>query len=286
MKITVEGISKRFGQLWALKDINLEFGDNKIYGLLGRNGAGKTTLLDLMAGRIYPNDGAIKFDGMNTDDGVTGELFYMSAATLYPEGMRVRGAMEFANALYPGYDAAYAKELCERFKLSTRAKIKGLSTGYKTICKCVIALASNAPFVVYDEPALGLDANHRMLLYQCMIENYAQHPKTIIISTHLREEAAHLIEEAVILDNGAVIYHAPVETLLSTACVISGPAEAVDGFCSGYDVYGEETLGGFKAKYLAQKPSGQAPDDVKIGRPELQKLFVQMTGSSDWRNRL
>ena len=85
------------------------------------------------------------------------------------------------------------------FGLNTKKKVRTLSTGYKSIFKLVLALSVNVPYLFLDEPVLGLDANHREMFYRILLEKYIEEPFTIVISTHLIEEVASVIEHVVIL---------------------------------------------------------------------------------------
>lgn len=214
MAIELQHVTKRYGALTALTDASVSFGDNKIYGLLGNNGAGKSTMLNLITGRIFPDEGAILVDGKpaNRDDSL-GKIFLMGETNLFPDEMRVHQAIRWSGEFYPGFDRAYAEQLAQRFGLPLKKKIKSLSTGYASICRIVLALSSRAPYLLLDEPVLGLDAQHREMFYRLLIEHYAAQPCTIVISTHLIAEVANLIEHTVILRAGTVIVDQPREAL-------------------------------------------------------------------------
>ena len=96
----------------------------------------------------------------------------------------------------------YAQTISKEFGLDPRRKVKELSTGYSSILKCVVSLSVNTKYVIFDEPVLGLDANHRELFYTLLLKKYAETPFTAIISTHLIDEVANLIEDVIIIDNG------------------------------------------------------------------------------------
>ena len=83
--------------------------------------------------------------------------------------------------------------------------VRTLSTGYKSIFKLVLALSVNVPYLFLDEPVLGLDANHREMFYRILLEKYIEEPFTIVISTHLIEEVASVIEHVVILKDGKIV---------------------------------------------------------------------------------
>ena len=288
MGIEIRNVTKRFGGVTALDNLNITFEEAHIYGLLGRNGAGKSTLLNLIAGRLFPTRGEILLDGepVLENDRALGKIYCMSEANYFLEGMRVREVFERTAELYPDFDLSYALELSEKFELDLKAKNNRLSTGYATVLKLIAALASGAPVLLLDEPVLGLDAGNRELFYRELVENYAEHPRLIVFSTHLIEEAAKLIDRAVILKTGKLILNEDVETLLENACSVSGPAEAVDRFAAGRGVLGSELLGGLKTVNLRGRPdAGELPPELTAGKMELQKLFIELTGRSGGEGR-
>jgi ABC-2 type transport system ATP-binding protein len=282
--IEINGVSKNYGNTRALDNVTITLEPNKIYGLLGRNGAGKTTLLNLITNRIFPTQGDIKIDGETVfeNDRVLGNIYYMTEKSLYPEGERIKNIFKWTKEFYPLFDIEYAKGLAERFGLNINKKAKDLSTGYSTIFKAIIALASNAGVVIFDEPVLGLDANHRDMFYKELIANYNNSPKTIIISTHLIEEVAEVLEEAIIIKEGKLIVKQSVEELLSNAYVVSGEASKVDKYIEGKKHIGIETMGKFKAVTILEnvRDKDQALANMlglEFTKAELQRLFVSLT---------
>jgi ABC-2 type transport system ATP-binding protein len=278
--LEIKNISKVFKSTTALDNVSLTLEANKIYGLLGRNGAGKTTLLNLITNRIFPTSGEILLDGENVveNDKALSKIYFMTETNFYPEGMTVKNAFKWTKEFYPEFDAGYAGSLCEKFALKSDKKIKDLSTGYQSIFKIVISLSCNAPVVLLDEPVLGLDANHRELFYKELLQAYNESPRTIVISTHLIEEAADIIEDVVVIKNGKLIMQDSVENVLSKGYSVSGTAAAVDSFIQGKNVLGIDTLGGLKTAYVLEKAdSSNIPAGLEISRLDLQKLFIQMT---------
>lgn len=91
---------------------------------------------------------------------------------------------------YPDFDRSYAESLAKQFELPLNKKINGLSTGYGSIFRLILGLSVNTPYVLFDEPVLGLDAQHRDLFYKLLVQKYAEHPCTMVVSTHLIAEVA------------------------------------------------------------------------------------------------
>lgn len=277
--IEVTGLTKRYGQVLALDNVSLRLEQGKIYGLLGRNGAGKSTLLNLITNRIFPDEGSVQLGGQDcqNNDWALGQMFLMSEANLFPEDMRVRDALRWAPHFYPGFDTAQAQDLAQQFGLQIKSKIKALSTGYSSIFKLVLGLATPVPFLLLDEPVLGLDANHRQLFYRCLLEDYAKKERCILLSTHLIEEVARVIEQVIIIKEGRILHQEPCEDLLARCCCITGPAQQVEEFAQGKQVLGSDTLGGLKSVYLQEPIPQQLPQGLTATAADLQQLFISMT---------
>lgn len=278
--IEVKNITKNFGNICALKNVNLKFEENKIYGLLGRNGAGKSTLLNIITNRIFPGSGDITIDGEKAaeNDTALSKVYMMNEKNFYPEGMKICDAFKWSREFYADFDTDYANRLAEKFELNTKKKVKALSTGYSSIFKIITALSANVPYILLDEPVLGLDANNRDLFYKTLIENYAEKPKTIIISTHLIEEAANVIENIVIIKKGEILKNESCEELLSKGYTVSGTASAVDSFIEGRNVIDCDSLGGLKTAYIWGKmDKSSVPENLEVSKLDLQKLFIKLT---------
>lgn len=284
--IEVRNLTKDYGRTRALDAVNLALEPGRIVGLLGRNGAGKTTLLNIIANKLFATSGDVLVEGETATENAAAQakIFYMTEKNLYPMSMRVRDAIKWAAEFYPLFDIAYVNALAQKFSLDTKKKVKELSTGYNSIFKMILALSSGAPILLFDEPVLGLDANHRALFYKELIARYSEKPCTIIISTHLIEEVAEVLEEAVIIKQGTVIQHQSVEALLKSAYTVSGEAAAVDSFTGGKSVIHAETMGKFKSATVHEVLDDSAISDARklsldVTAAELQKLFIDLTNS-------
>lgn len=282
MSIEIKNVSKSFGNIKALDDISLEFKENKIYGLFGRNGAGKSTLLNIISNRIFSNSGEVLIDGENAveNDRAQGKIFLMSEAMLYPESMKIKDAFRLTKEFYDDFDIDYANRLSEQFGLKTNKKTKGLSTGYKSIFKIIVALATNVKYLIFDEPILGLDASHRDLFYKLLIENYDKNSRTIIISTHLIEEISTIVEDVVIIKDGKLIKQQSCEELLNMGLTVTGAEALVNEFVKGKNIIGSDTLGNYKSIYmLGNIDKNNIPSGLEVSKLDLQKLFIQLTNS-------
>ena len=279
--IEIQGLSKRFGEVQALNNVDLHLEPHKIYGLLGRNGAGKTTLLNIIANRLFPDVGSVRLDGAiaTENDAVQGQIYMMSELTLYPEGMHVKQAIRWTEAFYPSFDREFALALAEEFGLNLKKKVGKLSTGYRSIFKAILALSVGTPVVLFDEPVLGLDANHRDLFYRRLLERYSEKPCTIIISTHLIEEVANIVEDVVIIHAGNIICHETKDALMRRGYAVSGQTALVEAYTQGKMVIGREQMGGLCCAYLLGEVTEPLPAGLERSALDLQKLFVQLTNT-------
>ncbi|MCJ7690586.1 MAG: ABC transporter ATP-binding protein, partial [Clostridiaceae bacterium] len=223
-RIEIKNISKYFNKTIALENVSLTLEPNKIYGLMGRNGAGKTTLLNIITNKLFASSGEILIDGETAvdNDNAQGKIFSMNEKNVYPEYMRVKEGFKWTMEFYPNFNMTYAYELATNFKLDVNKKIKSLSTGYNSIFKLILSLASGAFVILLDEPVLGLDANNRELFYRELIKNYSEQPKTIVVSTHLIDEISDILEEIIIIKDGEIALAEPVDKVLQLGYTVSG----------------------------------------------------------------
>lgn len=281
MSIVINQVSKSFGPVRALNRVSVTLEEGKIYGLLGRNGAGKSTLLNVLTDRIFPEEGSVTVDGepVRDNDRALSKMYLMSEKNCYPESMRVKEAFRWTKEFYPDFDQEFAWNLAAAFELNTNAKVNKLSTGYSSIFKLVVALSVNTPYVLLDEPVLGLDANHRDLFYRTLLARYTQRPFTVVISTHLIEEVASLIEDVVVIHKGEVLRQGSCQDLLSQGYTVSGPKSLVEEYLKGRNVLGVDVLGGLESGYVLGEPDRSSlPQGLELSGLDLQKLFILMTG--------
>jgi ABC-2 type transport system ATP-binding protein len=283
----VRGVSKRYGDFTALDDVSLELRENTIHGLLGRNGAGKTTLMRVMTGQVFPNAGGVRVFGEEPaeNDGVLERVSFIGESQPYPEHYHVRHVMAAAALLYPYWDAAYAESLLDDFGLPRRRNVKKLSRGMRSALGITVGLASRAPLTFFDEPYLGLDAVARQPFYDRLPADYAENPRTIVLSTHLIDEVSDLLERVTVIDAGRIIIDEEAETLRSRAVTVSGPTAAVAAFTEGREVLHVERMAAFSRATVAD---GRHASDTDVARRlgvdlepvSLQDLVVRTTNAA------
>ena len=283
MAIELKNVSKSFGGVHALSDVSLSFGGGKIYGLLGPNGAGKTTLLNIITNRLYADCGEVLIDGESAPgrDRALGKVYMMAEQNLFPDSMKVKAALKITADFIPSFDLELAMELAEKFGLPMNKKVKALSTGYSSILRLVLALSAGTPYVIFDEPVLGLDAQHRDMFYRLLMEHCGGGGQTVILSTHLIQEAAPLIEHAVIIKGGKILRDASAEELTGAAHTVSGPAGLVDGYIAGRQVLNTTAIGGLKTACVEGEPDARVPAGLEVSAMGLQDYFISLMNEED-----
>lgn len=282
--IECRGLYKSYGKTEALKNINLCIEENKIYGLLGRNGAGKTTLLNLIGCQIMRSTGEIKVSGEEVfeNSNALEKICLVKEKGIPLEDTRVRDIFKTAGILYPNWDEEYKTILVKEFKLDIRKKYKNLSRGMKSIVGLIIGLSSRAEITIFDEPALGLDAAARDKFYQILLQDYEENKRTIILSTHLIDEASSIFEEIIILNDGEVKLQEDTSKLLERARFISGREDRILPLLKGKKIIHRESFGATSILGILGDISREEMDALRdknadVSPMPLQKLFIYLT---------
>lgn len=283
MNVKVKNLNLNYGEFSALKDITFDLTDGKIYGLLGRNGAGKTSLLSILASFREATSGSITINGENPFENAN---LMQQVIFLYDkEHKRVSPLMLTLGVVQqfrPNFDMEYAKYLVELFKLDKNKPISKYSKGMQSAVNVIIGLASRAPITIFDEVYLGMDAPSRDLFYQELLKEQEQHPRIIILSTHLVSEMDYLFDEVIILIKGEVLLHEAYDSLMSKAAMITGNAETVDDFVSTKKTINEQYLGSTKSvtifgEFKEDDRKIAAEKGLDVSDISLQDLFIQLT---------
>lgn len=283
MSIQITDLTKKYGKNLVLESVSLEFEEDKIYGLLGRNGVGKSTLLNIISNRIFKSSGKVLVDGEIAEENANAQskIYLMSETNLYPDSMKVAEIIKWTKKFYPETDVDLAFGLAKKFSLDRAKKFGSLSTGQRTIIKFIAAISSNAKYTFLDEPILGLDAIHRELLYKTIIEEYANNPRTIIISTHLIEEVATLIENVIIIDNRKVVLSESTENLLKKGYSAKGNSSDIEEFIKEKNCLGFEKTGAVTVAYLLDERPENINENIEITGLSLQKIFIKLSGGEE-----
>ncbi|MCM2675529.1 ATP-binding cassette domain-containing protein [Alkalicoccobacillus plakortidis] len=231
---TVHQLSKKLEKNQVLTDVSCTFEKDMIYGLLGRNGAGKTTLLNLIAGKSLPDSGSIEVNGhkpFNHFDTLNQICFIRESKNFKPT-LTIKDILKMMPAFYPNWSSEKALELLELFELPHHKKVAQLSKGMESALGITVGISSRAPLTIFDEPYIGMDAHAREEFYNALLEDYTEHPRTIILSTHLIDEVSDLFQEIYFMKKGQISMHETINNLQERAFMITGPKDTIESLSS------------------------------------------------------
>lgn len=282
--IEAQGVTRRFKDTVALDGVTLNFAKDQIHGLLGRNGAGKTTLMSVMTAQDWPSHGDVRVFGQvpHENEQVLPDICFIREDQRYPEDAMAKHAFAAARDAFENWDEPFAQQLIEDFRVPHKTTIKKMSRGQKSAVGVIIGLASRAPLTVFDEPYLGLDAVARQLFYDRLLQDYSANPRTIVLSSHLIDEIAHLLEHVVVIDQGRILVDESAEELHGRAVTLVGRADAVEQVASGREVLEREELGRIVrttvlGRFSAEERRLIEELDLDVLPVSLQQLIVHMT---------
>lgn len=291
-KLSVNNITYYYDNFKALNDLSFDLEENQIIGLIGRNGSGKTTLLKVIAHQLLQSKGEVVIDGKSYSHNEANQnKICLARETLgktfeQTEVMKVKLIFDLAATLYENWDTSFAKHLIKRFKLDVNKKYNKISKGMKTTVGIILGLASRAELTLFDEPYVGLDPVSREIFYAELQKDYNEHPRTMVISSHLINELEGMFERVLIIDEGASIVDSPVDTLKDRYYLLQGRKDTIESYRTHFRVMNIETIGSL-ASYSVEGPlSGEIirrmkSDDIDINKISLQKLLYHLTNGGE-----
>lgn len=284
--VSARGLTKRYGSFTAVDGVDFTLEENRIYGLLGRNGAGKTTIMQLLTGQLFPDAGSLAVFGREPAEhaDVLRRMCFIAESQRYPESFKASHVFRSAPWFFEHWDAEFAEQLIADFRLPLNRYIKKLSRGQLSAVGVIVGLASRAPLTFFDEPYLGLDAVARQIFYDRLLEDYSRHPRTIVLSTHLIDEVANLLEHVILIDQGRILFDRDADELRGSATTIAGPRTAVESFVADRPVIGREGIGGLVSVTVDGRlePAERreaAELGLELAPVSLQQLIIHLTGT-------
>ena len=213
--IEARGLRKTYGTAVALDGIDLRVEEGRILGLIGPNGAGKTTALNAILG-LTPFQGELKVlgrDPWTERDQLMRDVCFIADVAVLPRWMRVSQALDYVAGVHPRFDRAKAEAFLARTTIKRTSKVRELSKGMITQLHLALVMAINARLLVLDEPTLGLDILFRKQFYDSLLNDYFDHHRTILVTTHQVEEIQHVLTELMFIDRGRIVLESSMEEL-------------------------------------------------------------------------
>ena len=210
--IQANNLSKSFGSLQALNNVNFSLQPGRIVGLLGPNGSGKTTLLKIMNGLLEPSGGEIRIGGELPGIATKKIVSYLPERTYLNDWMKVQDIITFFNDFYEDFDPAKAHAMMDDMDIDKTARLKTLSKGTKEKVQLILVMARAAQLYLLDEPIGGVDPAARDYILRTILNKY--NPEAcIMISTHLITDVEQIFDDIIFLKKGEVVLNDNVDDI-------------------------------------------------------------------------
>jgi ABC-2 type transport system ATP-binding protein len=206
--IEARGLHKSYGSSVALNRIDLNVAEGRILGLIGPNGAGKTTLLNAILG-LTAYDGTLSVLGRNPwtqRDQLMADVAFVADVAVLPRWMRVADAVDFVAGIHPRFNRAKAEAFLARTTIKRSSKVRELSKGMIAQLHLALVMSIDAKLLVLDEPTLGLDILFRKQFYDSLLNDYFDHNRTILVTTHQIDEIQYILTDLLFIDRGNLVF--------------------------------------------------------------------------------
>jgi ABC-2 type transport system ATP-binding protein len=300
LAIEIHELVKRFEDVVAVDGIDLDVPPGQCVGLLGPNGAGKTTTVEILEGLQPPTSGSVRVLGRswNRDAGeIRARIGVQLQETRFNERLTVEETVRLFRSFY--VRGRPVEEAIRRVQLDEKRKtwVSKLSGGQRQRLALAVALVSDPELLFLDEPTTGLDPQARRALWS-VIESLKGQGRTVVLTTHYMEEAAHLCDRVVIVDRGRIVADGTPASLVSSLGgsqvieLVSRPGlddgafDAVPGLASARRRGDALTLSvdalhrALPAVLAAVSARGAALEALSTRQATLDDVFLHMTGHS------
>jgi ABC-2 type transport system ATP-binding protein len=236
--IEATGLGKRYRRLWALADCTLSIPAGHVVGLVGPNGAGKTTLLNLAAGLVAPTAGTIEVLGgpAPASPAQLARVGFLAQDAPVYAGLPIADHLRLGAHLNPLWDTELARNRIARLGLDPAQKAGTLSGGQRAQLALTLAVAKRPELLLLDEPVASLDPLARREFLQDLMEAIAEQELSVVLSSHLIADLERVCDYLIVLVGSRVRVAGPVEELLATHHLLSGPRRDPDTLPVGLQV--------------------------------------------------
>jgi len=238
-------LSKSYYRKRALQDLSFSIREHTITGVIGRNGAGKTTLMKIIAGFYCPSSGEVTVFGERPFNSlkVSQNMIYIDDQMPLPTSLTLLDILHMAGRFYPNWDHDLATRMLNYFSLHPEGRHHQLSKGQRSTFHAIVGLAARCPLTIFDEPTTGMDSSIRKDFYRALLKEYLAHPRTILLSSHLLNELEDLLEDVLLIHQGKLLFHMPIDELKEYAVSITGPEKLVERVTADREIYHQQHTG-------------------------------------------
>src|SRR5688500_18859788 len=215
--IEARGLRKSYGSTVALDGIDLEVQEGRILGLIGPNGAGKTTALNAIVG-LTSYEGQLRVLGRDpwTDRArLMRDATFIADVAVLPRWIRVSQALDYLAGVHPRFDRAKADGFLAKTSIRPTSRVRELSKGMVAQLHLALVMAIDARLLVLDEPTLGLDILYRKQFYDSLLNDYFDHSRTIVVTTHQVDEIQDVLTDVMFINQGRVVLETSMDDFQS-----------------------------------------------------------------------
>jgi ABC-2 type transport system ATP-binding protein len=287
--IETEGLGKRYRKLWALADCTLSIPAGQVVGLVGPNGAGKTTLINLATGMLAPTTGTIEVLGGRpaADPAQLAKVGYLAQDAPLYAGLSVDDHLRLGAHLNPGWDAEMARHRIDQLGLDPGQKAGKLSGGQRAQLALTLALGKQPELLILDEPVASLDPLARREFLQDLMETVAEQQVSVVLSSHLISDLERVCDYVIVLVGSRVRLAGPVDELLATHHLLSGPRRDLATLPDGLEVISASHTD--VQTTLLVRTSGPVLDPAwtvsEVGLEDLALAYLKQATGRGHRNR-
>ena len=213
MIIEARNLNKRYGTTHALRDVSFQVAPGRIVGLVGPNGAGKTTALKAILG-LTDFDGDLRVLGLDPRTQrheLMQQVCFIADVAVLPRWIRVREAIDYVEGVHPRFSRELCMQFLARTKLTQDMRVRQMSKGMVVQLHLALVMAIDAKLLVLDEPTLGLDIMFRKEFYQNLLNDYFDHEKTILVTTHQIEEIENILTDLIFIKDSRITLDASMD---------------------------------------------------------------------------
>ena len=211
--IEARGLRKTFDTTIAVDGIDLRVDEGRILGIIGPNGAGKTTALNAILG-LTSYEGELKVLGRDpwaAREELMRDVCFIADVAVLPRWIRVSQLLDYVEGVHPRFDRAKAEGFLAKTTIKRTSKVRQLSKGMVAQLHLALVMAIDAKLLILDEPTLGLDILFRKQFYDSLLNDYFDHTRTIIVTTHQVEEIQEVLTDVMFIDRGRVVLESSME---------------------------------------------------------------------------
>ncbi|MBI1731226.1 MAG: ABC transporter ATP-binding protein [Gammaproteobacteria bacterium] len=280
--IDARGLRKAYGTTMALDGIDLRVREGRILGLIGPNGAGKTTALNAMLG-LTTYQGMLRVLGLDPwteRHRLMREVCFIADVAVLPRWMRVTQALDYVAGVHPRFDRAKAEGFLAKTTIKRTSKVRELSKGMVTQLHLALVMAIDARLLVLDEPTLGLDILYRKQFYDSLLNDYFDHSRTIVVTTHQVEEIQHVLTDVMFINRGRIVFDCSMEEFEWRYREVAVHPQQVEAARALKPMHERQLLGRSVLLFEdADRDRLAALGDVRT--PSIADLFVAVIGNQD-----